>query len=42
MKSSLEHLPEEKQKQMLELVEIIKQVSPAMVILHGSFATGKQ
>lgn len=42
MKSSLSHLPEDKQKQILELVEIIKQVSPAMVILHGSFATGKQ
>jgi hypothetical protein len=42
MKSSLKHLPEENQKQILEFVKIIKQVSPAMVILHGSFATGKQ
>ncbi len=42
MKSSLEHLPEENQKQVLDLVEMIKEVLPAMIILHGSFATGKQ
>lgn len=42
MKTSLSHLPEKNQEQVLELVEIIKEVDPAMVILHGSFATGKQ
>lgn len=42
MKTSLEHLPEENQNQIRELVEIIKEVGPAMIILHGSFATGKQ
>lgn len=42
MKTSLGHLPEKHQKQIRELVEIIKEVGPVMVILHGSFATGKQ
>ena len=42
MKISLEHLPEKNQKQVLEYVEMIKEVSPAAIILHGSFATGKQ
>lgn len=42
MKTSLSHLPEENQKQVAELVEIMKEISPAMIILHGSFATGKQ
>lgn len=42
MKTSLEHLPKMNQKQIWELVEIIKEVGPAMIILHGSFATGRQ
>lgn len=42
MKTSLEHLSEKNQKQIRELIEIIKEVGPAMIILHGSFATGRQ
>lgn len=42
MKNSLEHLPEKNQQQILELVEILKEVKPAMIILHGSFAKGRQ
>lgn len=42
MKTSISHLPEENQKQVLAFIEIIKEVGPAMIILHGSYATGRQ
>lgn len=42
MKTSLSHLPETKQREILEIVEIIKNTAaPEMVILFGSYATGK-
>ena len=40
MKSSLAHLPEPKQEQILLLVDIIKQISPAKIVLYGSHARG--
>ncbi|TQV88354.1 HEPN domain-containing protein [Aliikangiella coralliicola] len=41
MKTSLEHLPEQKQQEILRAVEIIcKRVQPEMVILFGSYARG--
>lgn len=43
MKTSLSHLSEAKQKQILQIVEIIKEVAaPEKVILFGSHAKGKQ
>lgn len=43
MKISLEHLPNYKQKEITELVELIKQIiNPEKVILFGSHAKGKQ
>jgi HEPN domain-containing protein len=43
MKTSLTHLPENKQKQILQIVEIINQVAaPEKIILFGSYAKGKQ
>lgn len=42
MKTSLAHLPANKRKQIWEYVDIIKEVNPAMIILHGSHARGKQ
>jgi HEPN domain-containing protein/predicted nucleotidyltransferase len=43
MKTSLNHLPETKQKQILQIVEIIKEVAiPEKIILFGSYAKGKQ
>lgn len=43
MKTSLSHLPESKQREILEIVEIIKEVlAPEMIILFGSYAKGKQ
>jgi HEPN domain-containing protein/predicted nucleotidyltransferase len=42
VKTSLEHLPEQKQKQIEEITEIIvKSVGPEKVILFGSHATGR-
>ena len=42
MNTSLEHLPEHKQKQLKEITEIIvKAVDPEKVILFGSHATGR-
>jgi uncharacterized protein len=42
VKTSLEHLPEQKQKQLKEITEIIvKSVDPEKVILFGSHATGR-
>jgi uncharacterized protein len=42
VKTSLEHLPEQKQKQLREITEIIvKSVDPEKVILFGSHATGR-
>ncbi|QEC69318.1 HEPN domain-containing protein [Panacibacter ginsenosidivorans] len=42
MKTSLEHLPKTKQEQILQIVEIIKEVAvPEKIILFGSYATGK-
>ena len=41
MKSSLSHLPQIKQEQILQIVEIIKEVvNPEMIILFGSYAKG--
>jgi HEPN domain-containing protein len=41
MKTSLSHLPEYKQEQILKLAEVIKDVvAPEMIILFGSYATG--
>ena len=43
MKTSLSHLPVDKQKQILRIVEIIKEVAaPEKIILFGSYAKGKQ
>ena len=43
MKSSLSHLPQIHQKQILQIAEIIKEVAnPEKIILFGSFAKGKQ
>ena len=41
MKTSLTHLPEYKQQQILQITEIIKEVvAPEKIILFGSYATG--
>lgn len=40
MENSLSHLPEDKQRQILDIVEIIKEVAPAKIILYGSYARG--
>ena len=41
MKSSLSHLPKIKQEQILQIVEIIKEVAtPEKIILFGSYAKG--
>lgn len=41
MKTSLSHLPQSKQEQILQIVDIIKEVAaPEMIILFGSYATG--
>ncbi|HEY8690785.1 MAG TPA: HEPN domain-containing protein [Chitinophagaceae bacterium] len=41
MKNSLSHLPQIKQEQILQIVEIIKEVvAPEMIILFGSYAKG--
>ncbi|MDA3615949.1 HEPN domain-containing protein [Polluticaenibacter yanchengensis] len=41
--NSLSHLPEQKQKEILHIVGIIKEViNPEMIILYGSHAKGKQ
>src|SRR5688500_7452001 len=43
MKTSLSNLPENKQQQILQIVEIIKEVAvPEKIILFGSYAKGKQ
>ncbi len=43
MKTSLAHLPQNKQDQILQITEIIKEVaSPEKIILFGSYAKGKQ
>jgi len=43
MKTSLEYLSEAKHREILEVVEIIKEVlMPEMIILFGSYAKGKQ
>jgi len=43
MKSSLSHLPKTSQQQILQIVEIIKEVVvPEKIILFGSYANGKQ
>jgi predicted nucleotidyltransferase len=43
MKSSLSHLPQIKQEQILQITEIIKEVAkPEKIILFGSYAKGKQ
>ena len=42
MKTSLNHLPVSKRNQILEIVDIIKEVvSPEKIILFGSYAKGK-
>jgi len=42
MKTSLSHLPEEKQKQLREITEtIIRAANPEKIILFGSHATGR-
>lgn len=42
MKTSLSHLPQIKQEQILQIVEIIKEVAaPEKIILFGSYALGK-
>lgn len=41
MKTSLEHLPEQKQSEIIRIKEIIKDVvNPEMIILFGSYAKG--
>jgi len=41
VKTSLDHLPENKQDEILRIVEIIKEVAnPEMIILFGSYAKG--
>lgn len=43
MKTSLSHLPEAKEHEILEISEIIKEVfAPEMIILFGSYTRGKQ
>ena len=43
MKSSLSHLPKTNQEQILQIVEIIKEViAPEKIILFGSYAKGRQ
>lgn len=43
MKTSLSHLPKTKQEQILQIVEIIREVAvPEKIILFGSYAKGKQ
>jgi predicted nucleotidyltransferase/HEPN domain-containing protein len=43
MKSSLTHLPKVNQEQILQIVEMIKEViAPEKIILFGSYAKGKQ
>lgn len=43
MKSSLSHLPKLNQEQIIQIVEIIKEiVSPEKIILFGSYAKGRQ
>jgi predicted nucleotidyltransferase/HEPN domain-containing protein len=42
METPLGHLPVEKQEQILQAVEVIKEVSPAKIMLFGSFARGTQ
>jgi len=43
MKSSLNHLPKVNKEQILQIVEIIKEVIvPEKIILFGSYAKGKQ
>lgn len=43
MNTSLSHLPQTKQEQILQIVDIIKEVIPTeKIILFGSHATGKQ
>ena len=42
MKNSLSHLPQIKQEQVLQIVQIIKEIAmPEKIILFGSYATGK-
>src|SRR6478609_2155895 len=42
MKTSLNHLPQSKREQILDIVSIIKEVvAPEMIILFGSYAKGK-
>lgn len=42
MRTSLEHLPKKKQKEILRIAEvIIEAVQPEKIILFGSYATGK-
>lgn len=41
MKTSLSHLPEIKQKQILQIAEVIKEVAaPEKIVLLGSYAKG--
>ena len=41
MKTSLSYLPQVKQEQILQVVDIIKEVAnPEKIILFGSYATG--
>lgn len=43
MKTSLSHLPKNKEEQILQIIEIIKEVAaPEKIILFGSYAKGKQ
>jgi HEPN domain-containing protein/predicted nucleotidyltransferase len=43
MKTSLAHLPQAKQEQILQIMEIIREVAtPEKIILFGSYAKGKQ
>lgn len=43
MKTSLSHLPQTNQEQILQIVDIIKEVAaPEKIILFGSYAKGKQ
>ena len=42
MKTSLSHLPQIKQEQILQIVDIIKEVvAPEKIILFGSYTSGK-
>ncbi|RFA26279.1 hypothetical protein CAI21_17540, partial [Alkalilimnicola ehrlichii] len=41
MRTDLSHLPEDKQRELEEIVELLRQVTPvAMIILFGSYARG--